>query len=213
MNRRRFLGSLSAAGAAIAFGRPAMADEVSDALASIARARATLKTLLVPFSQERTIGLLATTVKSEGELTVVRPDRLRWELKPPDAVTYWVTPEGFAYATANGSASVGKASAQRFGAVLGDLMAFLGGDLESLRKRYELSVASTSDGLVLGARPLAEDVKKHVKRLETAIGSDLWSVRRMVIEENNGDKSVITFGKSVRDAAVEPEKMKPPKTG
>ncbi len=212
MDRRHFLAVLStaAAGATLSLGSPARADEVSEALARIAKARSSLKTLTVPFTQERTIGLLASTVKSEGELTMVRPDRLRWELKAPDAVTYWITPEGFSYATASGGASVGKAAAQRFAAVLGDLTALVGGDLESLRKRYDLAVPSTSDGIVLVATPRAEDVKKHVKSLELVTTPDLADLRRITIEEKNGDRSVITFGKAVRDAAVDPAKMAPP---
>lgn len=212
MDRRHFLAVLStaAAGATLSLGSPARADEVSEALARIAKARSSLKTLTVPFTQERTIGLLASTVKSEGELTMVRPDRLRWELKAPDAVTYWITPEGFSYATASGGASVGKAAAQRFAAVLGDLTALVGGDLESLRKRYDLAVPSTSDGIVLVATPRADDVKKHIKSLELVTTPDLVDLRRITIEEKNGDRSVITFGKAVRDAAVDPAKMAPP---
>ena len=213
MDRRHFLAALAALGAAsatLSLGLPARADDVSAALAKIARARASLKTLTVPFTQERTIGLLASTVKSEGELTMVRPDKLRWELKAPDAVTYWITPEGFSYATASGGASVGKAAAARFAAVLGDLTALCGGDLESLRKRYDLSVPSTSDGIVLLASPRADDVKKHIKSLELLTTPDLADLRRITIEEKNGDRSVITFGKAVRDAAVDPAKMAPP---
>ena len=213
MDRRNFLAAmaaLGAAGATLSSGIPARADDVSASLASIARARSSLKTLTVPFTQERTIGLLASTVKSEGELTMVRPDRLRWELKAPDAVTYWITPEGFSYATASGGASVGKAAAARFAAVLGDLTALVGGDLESLRKRYDLAVPSKSDGIVLVATPRADDVKKHIKSLELVTTPDLVDLRRITIEEKNGDRSVITFGKAVRDAAVDPAKMAPP---
>ena len=141
---------------------------------------------------------------------MVRPDKLRWELKAPDAVTYWITPEGFSYATASGGASVGKAAAARFAAVLGDLTALCGGDLESLRKRYDLSVPSASDGIVLLASPKADDVKKHIKSLELLTTPDLADLRRITIEEKNGDRSVITFGKAVRDAAVDPAKMAPP---
>ena len=213
MDRRNFLAAfaaLGAAGATFSLGRPARADDVSAALASIAKARSSLKTLTVPFTQERTIGLLASTVKSEGELTMVRPDRLRWELKAPDAVTYWITPEGFSYATASGGASVGKAAAARFAAVLGDLTALVGGDLESLRKRYDLAVPSKSDGIVLVATPQADDVRKHIKSLELVTTPDLVDLRRITIEEKNGDRSVITFGKAVRDAAVDAAKMAPP---
>ena len=111
--RRRFLLGVVAAGGALAIGRTAHADAVSDALAEITKARASVKTLVAPFVQERTIGLLATSVKSEGEMTLVRPDRLRWELKPPDAITYWITPEGFAFATASGSAARSASSKRR----------------------------------------------------------------------------------------------------
>src|SRR5262245_60475948 len=97
--RRAFLSFFPALGGALAFGGAARADEVADALADIAKARAGLQTLVGGFTQERTIGLLATAVKSEGEMTVVRPDRLRWELRPPDAIVYWIGPEGLAYAT------------------------------------------------------------------------------------------------------------------
>ncbi len=211
--RRHFLGSLAATALATSLGREARADAVSDALADITRARAGLKTLVAPFTQERTIGLLATAVKSEGELSLVRPDRLRWELKPPDAITYWVTPEGLSFSTASGGASVGKAAAGKFGAVLGDLQVFLGGDLEKLRARYDLSVPSRTDGVTLVARPRAEDVKKHVKALTLVIGPDNWSPRSVTIEENGGDKSVITFGKALRDVKVDPARMAPPKSG
>ena len=98
--RRLLLARLCASAGALAFARVARADAVSDTLADITRARASLKTLVASFTQERTIGLLATAVKSDGEMSLVRPDRLRWELKPPDAVTYWITPEGFAYVLA-----------------------------------------------------------------------------------------------------------------
>ena len=211
LRRRHFLVTLGAAAASLALPRAARADAVSAVLAEIARARASIKTVVAPFTQERTIGLLATVVKSEGELTLVRPDRLRWELKAPDAITYWVTPEGFGYASGSGSAAVGKDAARRFGAVLTDLTTFLGGDLEALRARYELTAPPASEGIDLVARPLAADVKKHVKQVELSIAADRWSMKRVVIEENNGDKSVITFGKVARDVKVDPARMELPK--
>jgi len=211
LSRRTVLVSLCAAGLALSAAGGARADATSDALADITKARAGLKTMVAPFTQERTIGLLATAVKSEGELTLVRPDRLRWELKPPDAITYWVTPDGLSFSTPGGGASMGKGAAGKFGAVLNDLMTFLGGDLEKLRARYDITVPSREGGIVLRAVPKADDVKKHVKALTLSIGPDFWSVRSLVIEENTGDKSVITFGKVSRDVQVDPAKMTPPR--
>lgn len=213
MQRRPFMTGLIACGGALALGDAARADEVSDALAEITRARGGLRTLTAPFIQERTIGLLATAVKSEGEMTMVLPDRLRWELRPPDAVTYWIAPEGFGFATPKGGGNAGRGAAGRFGAVLTDMLILLGGDLEKLRGRYDLSIPSRKDGIVLAARPIAADVAKHVKSLEMAAGPELWRVKRVVIEEQNGDRSEIAFSKVIRDAKVDPERMRPPKQG
>ncbi len=212
MNRRDLLKTAMCTGVFACLPREARADEVSDVLADIKKARAGLKTLVGPFVQERTIGLLATTVKSDGEVTMVLPDRLRWELRPPDAVTYWIGPEGFAFATPRGSSNVGKAAAGRFGAVLSDLMILLGGDLERLRARYELSVPSRKDGVTLRAVPKADDVKKHVRRIEMRAGPELWMISTVTIEEQSGDLSVIRFGKMERDVRVDPSKMLAPKS-
>jgi outer membrane lipoprotein-sorting protein len=211
MRRRGFLSLLPALGGAAALGGEARADDVADALADITKARAGLQTLVGAFTQERTIGLLATTVKSEGEMTLVRPDRLRWELRPPDAITYWIGPEGLAYATPTGGSSVGKGAAGRFGAVLGDLMTLLGGDLAKLRARYDLSAQKSDGALLLGARPLAEEVKKHVKSLSLRLPANLWAVQKVEIEEVGGDRSVITFPQMQRDVRVDPARMIPPR--
>lgn len=190
--------------------RPSAGAEPDDTLAAIARARASVRTLVAPFTQVRVIGLLATEVKSDGELTLVAPDRLRWELLPPDAITYWVTPEGFAFATPDGGASVGKAAAGRFAAVLSDLLVLVGGDLGLLRARYDLAVARSGVVTTLVATPKDPEVRRQVARLEMAMGPELWRVQRIVIEEAGGDRSEITFRDVRRDGPVEPAKMRPP---
>ena len=211
MLRRSFLLSTLVVAASVTLGAPARADDVTDTFAEIKKAREKVKTLVATFTQERTIGLLSSTVKSEGEMTLVRPDKLRWELKSPDAVTYWITPEGFAFSTANGSANVSKTAAKKFGDVLNDLLVFMGGDLDSLKTRYDFTVPSKKDGVTLRAIPKTEEVKKVVKSLEISVGADLWTVKKITIEEKSGDKSVITFTKVTKDAKVDDAKMKPPK--
>jgi len=212
MIRRHFLFSTLALAAIGTFDLPARADDVSDTFAEIKKAREKVKTLVGTFTQERTIGLLSSTVKSEGEMTLVRPDKLRWELKSPDAVVYYITPEGFAFSTASGSANVSKTAAKKFGDVLNDLLVFMGGDLETLKTRYDFTVPSKKDGVTLHAVPKTEAVKKIVKSLEIQVAADLWTVKKITIEEKSGDKSVITFSKVTKDAKVDDAKMKPPKS-
>lgn len=44
-------------------------------------------------------------------------------------------------------------------------------------------------------------------------GPELWSVRRVVIEERNGDRSVIAFCKVARDVSMNPARTRAPKQG
>ncbi len=211
--RRRHLLGLAGAGAfaTIAMIAPvAIASEVDDALDKITKARAKIKTLMAPFKQTRVIGLLASEVKSTGKLTLVRPDRLRWQLLPPDDVTYWIGPEGLAMKNKDGVTKIGKASANKFAAVLGDLMIMLGGDMKKLKARYQLSVVKDGDKLEITAKPKAKDVKKHIAQLKLLTDSDASVVRTVEIHEKNGDASVIVFGTYTKNAKVADKDMKPP---
>lgn len=210
MKRRTFLLSAVGLASGWALARPAWAD-VSDVLAEITRARASVKSLLGSFIQERTMGLLATTVRSEGSMMMVRPDRLRWELNPPDAATYWITPKGLSYAMPHSRGTVPKGSVETFGAVLSDLLILLGGDLEKLRARYDLSMPKRdAESLTLVAVPKAPEIAKRVRRLEMAAGPELWRVKSFTIEEPGGDKSLITFSVMKRDVEIDPRKMEAP---
>jgi outer membrane lipoprotein-sorting protein len=209
MKRRSFL----AGGASLVLlslaSRPARADALDDVLAKIAAARAPVRTLVGPFDQTRKIGLLATEVKSTGTMTLVRPDRLRWELGPPDDVVYWITPEGLAYKSRNGQGRVRGATA-RVAAVLDDLRTILGGDLGALRARYDLVLVSSDDsGVAFEATPRA-GTGIRVQKIAFALAADLVRPSRATIIETARDRSDIVFGDLARDADVDPEKMKPP---
>ncbi len=212
MNRRsllRFAAALAAATVPLSAG-VAQAASLDDALDRVTKARAKIKTLQASFAQTRVIGLLASEVKSKGKLTLVRPDRLRWDLFPPDDVTYWIGPEGLAMKNKDGVTKIGKASANKFAAVLGDLMVMLGGDMKKLKKRYELTVVEDDDKLELTAKPKAKEVKKHIARLKLFTDGDASVVRSVEIHEKSGDKSFIVFGAYEKNKKVKDKEMKPP---
>lgn len=184
------------------------ATPLDDLLARVARARAPVRTLQGPFTQTRTLGLLATDVHSTGTLALVRPDRLRWELAPPDAVTFFVGPEGLAYRGPHGEARMPSSSARIAGA-LDDLRTLLGGDLARLRERWDLRVLKDdTTGAELEGTPRA-DAKSPLKTLRFALASDLVRPTRAVLIEGPNDRTVIDFGALVVDAPVDPARMRP----
>lgn len=208
MRRRELLGVALVAGVSVAVRR-GRAAPLDDALADVAKARASLTTLQGPFVQERTISLLASKVKSTGKMWMVRKEsRLRWELEPPDAAVYWVLPDALAYQTKQGKGRVDKNTpgAGPLGGVLGDLLVLLGGDLATLKARYDLTlVKRDKTGLVLHAVPKDKAVAKNTQRIELSLGQDLAQLERVVLVEKGNDKSEITFGALTKNQPVDPK--------
>jgi outer membrane lipoprotein carrier protein LolA len=188
---------------------------VDDLLARVAKARAPVRTLKGPFTQTRTIGLLSTDVRSVGSLTLVRPDRLRWRLEPPDDITFWVGPEGLAYRSAHGQGRLPATSARMAGA-LEDLHELLGGDLSALSQRWSLTVLrDDATGAEIEALPRATDaspggVAAVARRLRLALGPDLVRPTRVLLVEGEHDRTVIDFGDLSVNAPVDDSAMRPP---
>ncbi len=200
--------SFAALAATGALARRAHADPLDDAIARVAKARASLRTLVGPFTQERTISLLSTSVRSQGKVYLVRPDRLRWELDPPDDIVYWITPEGLAYRSKTGQGRVPAAQA-RLASSLDDLRTLLGGDLAHLRGRYDMRLLPDKDGeIAFEATP--RDPAMPLKLLRFGVAADGVTPRYAELFEAAKDKTRIEFGVLQRDVVVDPALMRPP---
>jgi len=211
--RQAILGAASVAcaslGAPSARADACSAERLDQALRDIAKARAAVTSLTGPFTQERTIGLLAARVRSTGTLTLVRPDRLRWELGPPDDAVYWVVPEGLAYQSRAGQGRV-ENGGDKIAAALEDMRILLGGDLARLRARYDLSGTCNGDEpIVFSAIPKPGQVST-AKKLSFSLAPDLVSPKSVVIVEGARDRTEITFGAIQKNTAIDPARMRPP---
>jgi hypothetical protein len=205
--RRRAL--LAGATACLLARTASGADAVDALLSRIASARNAVTSLQGPFTQTRTIGLLATDVKSTGRFLLVRPDRLRWELSPPDAIVFWIVPEGVAYRDAHGQARMPASSAKLSGA-LDDLRTLLGGDPTRLRDRWVLNVVrDDATGAEIEATPRTPGATP-MSSLRFALAADLVRPTRAVLTEGPRDRTVIEFGALVVNGAYDVESLRPP---
>ena len=206
LTRRAWIGGSALA---LLLPRGALAsDPLEDLLARIARARAPVRTMQGPFTQTRTIGLLATDVRSTGKLVLVRPDRLRWELLSPDDVTFFVGPEGLSYRGAHGRGSALPPDPRITGA-RDDLRILLGGDLSRLRERWDLRLLrDDASGAELEAVP-RPNAPLPLRSLRFALAPDLVRPARALLVEGPRDRTVIDFGSLVVDAPVDPALMRP----
>jgi hypothetical protein len=230
LSRRGLLASAAwlAAGASLGARSARASGPIDDLLARIARARQPVRTLKGPFTQTRTIGLLSTDVRSTGALALVRPDRLRWELAPPDAVTFWIGPEGLAYRSQHGQGSM-PASSARIAASLQDLHALLGGDLARLADRWTLTLLrddATGAEIEAQARPVppgapagpatsasppgAPNPPGGLRTIRLALAPDLVRPVRALLVEGAHDRTTIAFGDVAVNAPIEDATMRPP---
>jgi outer membrane lipoprotein-sorting protein len=213
MNRRAFL---AIAGGVIAFPRTTRAEgaPVDELLSRIARARASVKTIAGPFTQTRKIGLLAAEVRSKGTMTLVLPDKLRWELSPPDEVVYWITPDGLSYRSRSGQGRMaidaGTPAGARVGAALTDLRTVLAGDLGKLRPRFDLKLLPTTDGTASFEAAARPNSGSRVQRITFALAPDLVRPLRATLTEGAKDVTDISFGALQVDSPVDPALMKGP---
>ena len=175
-------------------------------LEEVARARKGVRTLRASFTQERRLRLLATTVASKGQLTFVAPDRLRWELAPPDDVVYWVGPEGLAYRTRSSKASVPSAGAN-VAQALGDVRALLGGDIGPLRERYALGAArGPRDVEISGA---ARQAGTSVRAFTLVLDKTLVLPLRARLVEGKADTIDLVFANAAANVPVDLATMRP----
>lgn len=202
---------------ALATERLALADEtprtpitgpkLDELLKEIARARQGVRTFAGPFTQTRKLGLMKTQILSQGRVTLVLPDKLRWELLPPDEVVYWVNADGLSYRNRSSQGAVRSNDARSLAAGLEDLRAMLGGDLSILKKRYDLKAFAKGDDVEFEANALASQESRGMKSILFSIGKDRVRPLFARLVEKNGDTSDIRFGELRSNVPIEPQLM------
>jgi hypothetical protein len=141
-------------------------------------------------------------------MTLVRPDRLRWDLDPPDDVTFWMGPQGLAYRTAHGRARLPDAKAGVI-AALDDLRALLGGDLSKLHERWLLRVLrDDATGAELDASS-RQPVDGAFRSLRLLLAADLVQPRHVEFIESANERTLIEFGVLARNLPVDDALMQP----
>lgn len=186
---------------------PITGQKLDELLKEIARARQGVRTFAGPFTQTRKLGLMKTQILSQGRVTLVLPDKLRWELLPPDEVVYWVNADGLSYRNRSSQGAVRSNDARSLAAGLEDLRAMLGGDLSILKKRYDLKAFAKGDDVEFEANALASQEARGMKSILFSIGKDRVRPLFSRLVEKNGDTSDIRFGELRSNVPIEPQLM------
>ena len=183
--------------------RPALAgDEATEALLTeIRRATAPVKAFRSRFVQERRLSLFAEPVIFHGSLTVVRPDKLRWEFVSP-------VPSALIFNGRSGMRCTDQAPPSRFDldsdpimrTVAEQLWLWLGGDYGALGDSYQVR----AEGKALLIRPRDEKTREYVEQITISFEPRAMQPERVVIDEPGGDATELRFFDNQQEGDIDP---------
>ncbi len=163
-------------------------------LQNLERAASQVRSIQCDFVQTKQLKVFAEKLVSKGRMLLEKPDKLRWEYLEPSRQGFVVNgeramrwsefsdePERFAIEDDMATRIIAE-----------QLLAWAGVDLPRLRKSFELEVAQTTPP-VLSLTPLSDKLGQYLQRIRVSFGPDARSVRRVQIQEQDGDETLLEF--------------------
>lgn len=170
-------------------------------LDEIRRASASVSAFRSQFVQERRLSLFREPVIFHGSLTVVRPDKLRWEFTKP-------VPSALIFNGRNGLRCSDQGEPVRFDldsdpvmrTVAEQLWLWLGGDYGKLGDSYQ--VRAEGDSLLI--HPKDEKTREYVEKITITFDRRTMQPERVVIDEPGGDATLLRFTVTEQGGDLDP---------
>lgn len=192
----RRLAAAVVCGAVLALGpvQPVFAgqsEELQSFLQEIQAASDQVRSFSSAFVQERKLALFTEPVIFHGSLTVVRPDRLRWEFTSPvPSVLIFSGEKGMRCNADAPPMSFDLGSDPIMRTVAEQLWLWLGGDYSRLESLYHMEKSGPSS---LKITPKEEGVAKFISAITITFNTTSRQPEKVEIAEPGGDATVITF--------------------
>ena len=190
----------------LAAGSPAPASaspQLDGLLARIQSAGQRTRTLQASFVQRKRVPMFKSEVVSQGRLTFVRPDKLRWETFPPDQAVLVVKGE---HAELRLPGEKPRLLDLKAGSALGSLVEqmlvwFGMRPPSALQGHYQVSLRGSAAEPQLHVVPRDPALRKRVASIELWLGRQL-EPKRLQLDGGDGDLTLIEFGPVRRNQTV-----------
>lgn len=177
-------------------GTDGVAEEVYPAdveafVQSIQHSAEGVRTFSSDFVQVKELALFSQPVVFNGKLTVVRPERLRWEFSSPVASVLIFSGKEGMRCDENGDATRFDLSTDPvMRTVAEQLWLWLGGDYSRLRGQYRMEKLGESTLVVL---PQEKHIREYIDRVEISFSAIDGQPEKVDIIEPGGDATRIAF--------------------
>ncbi len=184
--------------AASAVATPALFDELQKSLAGTTNVQS-------GFIQEKTLTLLQQTVVIRGRLAVEQPDRLAWYVEEP--IRYNMILDGSTlkqWDAATGKVqTMSMAGNPVFKVVVTQLRAWFSGRLDLLTQDFDSEADTALGRAQITFIPKSGSFAfKVIKRVVLTFREDRRYIQDMLIEEQSGDRTTMTFTNTILNAAI-----------
>ena len=143
----------------------------------------------VAFTEKKFSSLLSTPVVSSGKLVYRRPDIVEKNIEVPRKESYRFAGEELVMTRDGKQRRIPLSSQPLLAAFAASLRGVLGGDIDLLRKHYELSLQGDEASWRLDMTPIDEETLKFVKRV--TVSGRAARVGKIEVRESSGDHSVL----------------------
>ncbi|MCP4809572.1 MAG: outer membrane lipoprotein carrier protein LolA [Proteobacteria bacterium] len=157
--------------------------------------------LSADFTQVRHSQLLSRPITSSGTLAFERPDRMAWTVTAPARSTFILdgAKVGMAYPDLGMREEIDLASNAEVASLVQGMMVWLGGDLETVSKDYDVAWASGTPS-VATLTPKDDKLSAIIGTLDLSIAES--TIQKVVITEPDGDRVEITFDNVTPNATL-----------
>ncbi len=172
---------------------PVFSKEMSlkELLFDIRQKSAALTALSCNFTQKRSLALFNKPIVFQGQLALIRPDKLRWEfVSPVPSVLIFNGDKGLRCNDTDKPVKFDLANDPVMKMVAEQLWTWLDGDYSKLEKEYAIKITGESAILVT---PQKQNTSNIIKNISIAFDSENRQPKSVTILEQGGDETLITF--------------------
>ena len=175
---------------ALAAARPALGApcaETADCLAAIEKAQQHTETLQADFEQEKHLALLEQPLVSRGRFLFKRPDRVRLEVREPQAATLVI--RGSEVHIPGISSEDAKAlSMTPTAAMFSRLGALFTGAIRELEEDFDVAARPAGAAIEVALTPRRERWREVMRRIELRFSGPDLAVEEIRMEDSLGDR-------------------------
>ena len=143
----------------------------------------------VAFTEKKFSSLLSAPIVSSGKLVYRRPDTVEKNIETPRKESYRFTGAELVVTRDGKERRIPLSSQPLLSAFAASLRGVLGGDIELLRKHYELVLQGDEPSWRLDMTPIDEETRRYVQRV--TVSGRAGRVGQIEVRESSGDHSVL----------------------